>query len=84
MPERIPLNSIIDFKLTLCPAIDTPPMRGILRRYCRLPGWQSVHNNQTNTVGYYPVELAMVELPITGMIRIDTNCIIGCANMEVR
>jgi hypothetical protein len=81
-------GALVDVKLTMCPTIDAPIMKGILKRYCRVSGWQSVleRNNEGIIPKHYPVKLAVIEVLSTGdMVRVDARGIIGLTlnTMEV-
>lgn len=85
--QQLAIGSVVNFKLTLCPNIDAPIIQGILKKCCRVPGWQSVLvRGQRVTTKHYPVKLVEVELLTTGcMVRVDAKGIIGIStnNMEV-
>jgi len=81
-------GSFVDFKMTMCPTIDAPFIKGVLKKHCRVPGWQSVleRNDKEFIPKHYPVKLAEVEVLSTGdMVRVDARGIIGLTlnTMEV-
>jgi len=80
LPRKFEPGALVDVKLTMCPTIDAPTMKGILKRYCRVPGWQSVleRNNEGIIPKHYPVKLAVVEVLDTGdVVRVDAKGILG-------
>ncbi|MGD9161526.1 MAG: hypothetical protein PVG39_24145 [Desulfobacteraceae bacterium] len=80
--KELPLGSLVNFKMTMCPTIDAPVTQGILKKYCRVPGWQSVlERGENKTPKHYPVRLAEVEVLTTGdVVRVDAKGIIGVIN----
>lgn len=78
---ELPSGSPVDFKLTVCPSISSPVMQGVLHKYCRLPGWQSILTQGEKRVPvHYPVRLAVIELKNGHMVRVDAKSIIVVNN----
>ena len=75
--DRLPLDSLVAFKTTLCPMINAPVTHGILKKYCRVTGWQSIMDRATKRMRHYPVKLAVVELPNGERMRVNVKGIIG-------
>ena len=83
--RELPLGSPVRFKMTLFPVINAPIIQGILKKYCRVPGWQRVvEYGKKKTYRYYPVKLAQVKVLTTGnIVKIDAKGIINVIEMEV-
>lgn len=78
---KLPLGSSVDFKLTVCPTISSPVMQGILHKYCKLPGWQSILTHGEKRVPmHYPVKLAVIELKNGDMVRVDAKSVVAVNN----
>lgn len=76
--KELPLGSLVNFKMTLCPTINAPVSQGRLVKYCRVPGWQSVLDGKSKSPKHYPVKLAQVEVLSTGdVVRVDAKGIIN-------
>ena len=72
-------GAIVDFKMTMCPTIDAPIIEGILKKYCRVPGWQSILEQSAEGIipKHYPVKLAVIEVLNTGdVVKIDARGIL--------
>ena len=75
--DKIPIGYTIGFKLTVCPTINAPIIQGVLKKYCRVPGWQSVLTKNEIKTKHYPVKLAEVEVLTTkDVVRVDAKGII--------
>jgi len=78
---ELPSGSWVNFKLTVCPTISSPVMQGILQKYCKLPGWQSILTHGEKRVPmHYPVKLAVIELKNGDMVRIDAKSVVAVNN----
>jgi len=82
--KQFPLGSVVNFKMTVCPVINAPITQGRLIKYCRVPGWQSVLERDTNKAKHYPVKLAVVELLSSGeTVRVDAKGIIETTTLAL-
>ena len=84
---ELPLGALVNFRMTLCPTINAPIVQGILKKYCRVPGWQSVLECDGKSTKHYHAKLAVVEILSTGDVaRVDAAGIIDVISnvMEVK
>ena len=80
---ELPLDSLVDFKTTLCPIVNAPVTQGILKKYCRTTGWQSIMDRESKNMKHYPVQLAVVELPDGERMRVNAKGIIGLTTLAL-